>query len=54
MKPSVSWDDYKTEVIGTLRLMANSRLLELTAAAVKGQGLLQLKSIRLLPASGAK
>jgi len=54
VKSSVSWDDYKTEVIGTLRLMANSRLLELTAAAVKGHGLLQLKSIRLLPANGMK
>lgn len=54
VKPSASWDDYKTEVVGTLRLLANSKLLELTAAAVKGGGLLQLKSIRLLPAKAGK
>ena len=54
VKPSASWDDYKTEVVGTLRLLANSKLLDLTAATVKGSGLLQLKSIRLLPAGHNK
>lgn len=54
VKPSASWEDYKTEVVGTLRLLANSRLLEITAAAVKGGGLLHLKSIRLLPANAGK
>lgn len=49
VKPTSSWDVYQTEIIGTLRVIANSRLLELSAAAVKGSGLLQLKSIRLLP-----
>ena len=52
--PSASWDDYQSEVVGTLRLLANCRLLEFTAAAVKGGGLLQLKSIRLLPANAGK
>ncbi len=54
VKSSASWDDYKTEVVGTLRLLANSKLLDLTAAAVKGSGLMQLKSIRLLPAGQQK
>lgn len=54
VKPSSSWDVYQTEIAGTLRLIANSRLLELSAAAVKGSGLLQLKSIRLLPVSASK
>ena len=54
VKPSTSWDSYQTEIIGTLRVLANSRLLELSAAAVKGAGLLQLKSIRLLPAASRK
>jgi hypothetical protein len=51
VKPSPGWEAYQTEIIGTLRVLANSRLLELSAAAVRGSGLLQLKSIRLLPAA---
>lgn len=54
VKASSSWDVYQTEIIGTLRLIANSQLLELSAAAVKGSGLLQLKSIRLLPVAVSK
>jgi hypothetical protein len=54
VKPSTGWEAYQTEIIGTLRVLANSRLLELSAAAVKGSGLLQLKSIRLLPAASRK
>lgn len=54
LKGTSSWDLYQTEVIGTLRLIANSRLLELSAVAVKGTELLHLKSIRLLPAADRK
>lgn len=54
VKASSSWDVYQTDIIGTLRLLTNSRLLELSAAVVKGTGLLQLKSIRLLPAASQK
>jgi hypothetical protein len=54
VKPSTGWDDFHTEIIGTLRLLASSRILELSSAAVKGAGLLHLKSIRLLPAAGTK
>ncbi len=54
VKPSASWEDYKTEIAGTLRLLSNSRLLEMTAATLKGEALLQLKSIRLLPANGRR
>lgn len=54
VKPSASWEDFKTEIVGTLRLLSNSRLLELTAATLKGEALLQLKSIRLLPANGRR
>ena len=52
--PTGDWDTWRMEVVGTLRLLSNSRLLELSAAAVQGPGLLQLKSIRLLPASGSQ
>jgi hypothetical protein len=54
LKPTSSWDLYQTEVIGTLRLIANSRLLELSAVALKSSDLLHLKSIRLLPAADGK
>ncbi len=54
VKPSASWEDYKTEIVGTLRLLSNTRLLELTAATLKGEALLQLKSIRLRPANGSR
>jgi hypothetical protein len=60
VKPTSSWDIYQTEVIGTLRLIANSRMLELSvvaangAAAVNNSDLLHLKSIRLLPAVAGK
>lgn len=47
--PTAGWDDYRTQIVGTLRVLANSRLLELSAAAVKGADLFHLKSIRLLP-----
>ena len=49
MKPTAGWEDFQTQVVGTLRVLANSRLLELSAATVKAPGLFQLKSVRLLP-----
>ncbi len=52
VKPTSSWDLYQTEVVGTLRLIAGSHLLELSSAAVKGADLMHLKSVRLLPANG--
>ena len=54
VKATTGWDTCQTEIIGPLRLLANSKLLELSAAAVKGADLLHLKSIRLLPAAGRK
>jgi hypothetical protein len=61
IKPTSSWDIYQTSVIGTLRLIANSRILELSVAAVNGAAVavngadvLHLKSIRLLPAAAGK
>jgi hypothetical protein len=56
-----SWEIYQTSVIGTLRLIANSRMLELSVAAASGAAvaangsdLLHLKSIRLLPVAAGK
>jgi hypothetical protein len=46
--------DFQTKIIGTLRLIPGSRLLELSAEAVKGSGLLELKSVRLIPAGEKK
>lgn len=54
VKPTAGWDDFQTQIIGTLRVIANSRLLEISAAAVKAPGLFQLKSIRLLPAASQR
>ena len=54
VNPSASWEDYKTEIVGTLRLLSNTRLLKLTAATLKGEALLQLKSIRLRPDNGSR
>ncbi|HWB05652.1 MAG TPA: hypothetical protein VG796_21715 [Verrucomicrobiales bacterium] len=61
LKPTSSWDLYQTEVIGTLRLIANSRVLEFStvavneaAAAVRDSDVLHLKSVRLLPAAATK
>ena len=52
--PTAGWDDWQTKVIGTLRLTANSRTLELTAAAVQAPALFQLKTVRLLPLPARK
>lgn len=49
VKPTAGWENFQTEVAGTLRVLANSRLLELSALTVKAPGLFQLKSVRLLP-----
>jgi hypothetical protein len=61
LKTTSSWDLYQTEVIGTLRLITNSRVFELSAvtvneaaAAVKDADFLHLKSVRLLPSAAAK
>lgn len=49
IKTTAGPDDYQTAVIGTLRLVSNSRVLEISAAAVKAPALFQLKSVRLIP-----
>jgi len=49
--PTAGWEDFQTRVIGTLRVGANSRSLEISVATVKAPGLFQLKSVRLVPAS---
>jgi hypothetical protein len=54
VKPTNGWEDFQTQIIGTLRIIANSRLLEISAAAVKAPELFHLKSIRLLPAAPRK
>ena len=52
VKAGAGWDDFRTEVLGTLRLLTNSRVLELSAAAVKGSELFRLRSVRLIPVAG--
>jgi hypothetical protein len=54
IKPTTGWEDFQTQVVGTLRVIANSRLLEISAAAFKAPELFHLKSIRLLPAAVRK
>jgi hypothetical protein len=49
VKAGAGWDDFRTEVLGTLRLLTNSRVLELSAAAVKGSEVFRLRSVRLIP-----
>ena len=49
VKAGAGWDDFRSEVLGTLRLLTNSRVLELSAAAVKGSELFRLRSVRLIP-----
>jgi hypothetical protein len=46
---SGSWESFRTEVIGTLRIRAGSQTLQISATAVQGGGLFYLKSIRLVP-----
>ena len=43
------WDELRTEVVGTLRVLADSPVLELSMAALKGGELFRLRSLRLIP-----
>ena len=43
------WDKLRTEVVGTLRVLADSPVLELSMAALKGGELFRLRSLRLIP-----
>lgn len=54
VKPTAGPDDWQTAVVGTLRLVAGSHSLEISAAEVKAPALFQLKTVRLLPVSLAK
>ena len=54
VKPTGGWDDFQTQVVGTLRVVTNSRQLEVSAGTVKAPGLFQLKSVRLLPPASRK
>lgn len=52
--PTAGWEDYQTKVVGTLRLLTNSRFLDLSAAMVRGAELFRLKSVRLIPVAADK
>ncbi len=52
VKPAGGAQDWQTAVIGTLRLVSASRMLELSAASVRGPELFRLKSVRLIPVAG--
>jgi hypothetical protein len=54
VKPTAGTNHYQTAVIGTLRLVSRSRMLEISAAAVKGPEMFRLKSVRLIPVAGRK
>lgn len=54
VKPTAGANHYQTAVIGTLRLVSRSRMLEISAAEVKGPELFRLKSVRLIPVAGRK
>jgi len=54
VKPTAGTGDYQTAVVGTLRLAANSRALEISATDVKGPELFRLQSVRLIPVAARK
>jgi hypothetical protein len=54
VKPTAGANRYQTAVIGTLRLVSRSRMLEISAAEVKGPELFRLQSVRLIPVAGRK
>lgn len=48
-KDSGGWQSFRPDNCGTLRVKSASQQISLTAAAVKGAGLFQLKQVRLRP-----
>jgi hypothetical protein len=51
IQESGSWESFRTEVIGTLRIREGSRQLQLAAQKVEGEKLFVLKTVRLLPSN---
>lgn len=47
--PGRRWQEFRTEVIGTLRILGHATALELSAAAIRSSGLFRLQSLRLIP-----
>lgn len=49
IEPGKGWQEFRTEVIGTLRLLGHATAIELSAAAIRSSGLFRLQSLRLIP-----
>jgi hypothetical protein len=49
IRPGNGWQEFRTEIVGTLRLLSHAPAIELSAAAIRGSGLFQLRSLRLIP-----
>ena len=49
IEPGKGWQEFRTEIIGTLRLLGHASAIELSAAAIRSSGLFRLQSLRLIP-----
>ena len=49
IEPGKGWQEFRTEIIGTLRLLGHATAIELSAAAIRSSGLFRLQSLRLIP-----
>ncbi len=49
VRPTEGWDDYRTELIGSLEIKSTIAQLRLSAVLVVGEALMQVKGIRLIP-----